>query len=660
MDKIETISFLQKNISTILQSYSKINQERVEAINYYNGSKDIVEVIEGRSSAVTNDLADVVEWALPAMLEIFCGQDKIVSVEPASAEDTEPARLMDLLVNYQLKQRNNWFLVIHDWIKDSLIFKTGVIKYRWEQQVKYIDKEYENLTEEEFNALSLQENVEILSYVEKQVEAGITDDDTGEVVKPPVFAYDCKARFKIIDEFPVIEAVPPEDFGLPIDARSIDDAHFIYHKIKLPKWKARQIYGNIVDEISPERPYTTFSDIAGQVTAQRISDLGPIQWYDKITDEIIVYECYYRDEQGNPRIATICQNTILYEDDNKYGRPPFEIISPIRMTHRAIGKGMYDLVKEVQKLRTALLRQIVDNLYQANYRRYFIDADRVNLSDYLNLNVTNAAIRVHGDPRIAVMPEEKAPIPPEIFQFWEMIQQERDYHSGVPRSYQGVLASVEHRTARGFQQQIQLASQRVQSMARIIAEIGIKPLVSDIIDMNIKFLKKKTAIRYLNEWIEINPDNLVGKFDISVNVGLGVPDKQSIIVQDQQLLGIYSQLFRAGVPVVNAQNVYNLMKQMLDAMGMKNTGDYITDPQVPQRLLQLFQVAMPLIQQNPQLGQFLMETLSLAGVPMIHLQQQIQAAMTQQQLGAEAPAQAAQPEQPVNPRTIPEGRGYYP
>jgi len=55
-----------------------------------------------------------------------------------------------------------------------------------------------------------------------------------------------------------------------------------------------------------------------------------------------------------------------------------------------------------------------------------------------------------------------------------------------------------------------------------------------------------------------------------------------------------------------------------------------------------------------------METLSLAGVPMIHLQQQIQAAMTQQQLGAEAPAQAAQPEQPVNPRTIPEGRGYYP
>jgi hypothetical protein len=197
-------------------------------------------------------------------------------------------------------------------------------------------------------------------------------------------------------------------------------------------------------------------------------------------------------------------------------------------------------------------------------------------------------------------------------------------------------------------------------MARIIAEIGIKPLVSDIIDLNIKFLKKKTAIRYLNEWIEINPDNLVGKFDISVNVGLGVPDKQSIIVQDQQLLGIYSQLFRAGVPVVNAQNVYNLMKQMLDAMGMKNTGDYITDPQVPQRLLQLFQVAMPLIQQNPQLGQFLMETLSLAGVPMSHLQQQIQAAMTQQQLGAEAPAQAAQPEQPVNPRTIPEGRGYYP
>lgn len=655
MTREERQQFCVNQIRRIQNEMAMLNADREEALRFYRSDPTIVEIIKDRSQITTNDLADTVEWAMPALLEIFAGNDEFISVEPAQEEDVEAAKFQDLLINYQIRERNNWYMICQDWIKDCLMMKIGAIKYKWHKEREHIDKEYDDLNEMEYQRIINQPNAEILEMEEKIEQPEVVNPLTNELVAPRVSKYRVKVRYIIEDEYPKLEVIPPEDFGINITARSVEEADFVYHRTRLKKWQIAQIYGpEFIDEIIGGK------DIGGwqkSVEQARFEDIS--SYYDKDKDEYIVYECYFRDDDGTPRIMTLCGNSILLDEENKYRKPPFACITAIKMSHRLMGLSFYDILKNIQRLRTVLLRQIVDNLYQSNFRRYFIDPERVNLNDYLNTNVTNAAIRVKGDPRFSVMPEQKAPLPPEVFQFWELLQIERDYHSGVPRSYQGVMPSVVHRTARGQQQQVQLASQRIQSMARLIAEMGLKPLIKSMIDMNIMFLNKKVSTRYLNKWIEISPDNIIGKFDIKVNVGLGVPSKDSIIVQCQQLLGIYAQIFKAGLPVVNANNVYNVLKEMLNAMGLKNTGDFITDPGVITRLGQLYIFLIQAVGQDQALLQQITETMAMAGVPVQEIQAQIASAMTPEQIGSEAPTQATQPIQPIAPRTTPEGRGFY-
>lgn len=665
--KTSVYSYCREKISEISQKLSVINAQRAEALRYYQASPSVVPYKEGRSRAVTTDLSDTVEWAMPALLEIFCGQDKSIAIEPAEGTDVKAAELLDMLISYQLQVRNNWYLICHDWFKDAMLGKMGIVKYSWYREEKRIKKLYEELSEEEYKVLASRPDINIVSVKQRYANA----EEIEEGVESAASLYDVEAEFIKDDEYPKIQVIPPEDFGCDPNVTSIDDAPFIFHRIYLQPWMAKKIYGDFVrakwDELPRGQMIGESDMMAIQQKEVRNQVLGATTYtYDEYKDLLIIYECYYYNADGEPRMAILCGNDVLWEGENIYGRPPFVAITPVKLSHKILGLSVADLVQETQRLRTILLRQIIDNLYQSNYRRYFVDPERVNMADFLDLNTTNAAIRTKGDPKLAAMPELKAPLPPEVFQFWEMLQIERDYHSGIPRSYQGVLPSVAHRTARGQNQQIQLASQRIQAIARLIAEMGMKPLINHVIDMNIKFLKKKTSIRYLNEWIEIDPDNIIGKYDVKVSVGLGVPDKETIIVQAQQLLGIYAQLVRSGVSVVNAQNVYNLLAKMLNAMNIKNVQDYITDPGVISGLSQIYLMLIQLITQqggDPATVQAALQQISqvfaAAGVPVTEIQQKITQAMTAEQIGAEAPEQPMPPEQPIAPRTTPEGRGFY-
>lgn len=48
----------------------------------------------------------------------------------------------------------------------------------------------------------------------------------------------------------------------------------------------------------------------------------------------------------------------------------------------------------------------------------------------------------------------------------------------------------------------------------------------------------------------------------------------------QMLLSMYPQLAQAGI--VQPANVYNAVKKLLEIMGYKNTGEFISPPQLPQ------------------------------------------------------------------------------
>src|SRR6266480_7345102 len=69
---------------------SKLSDERASALNYYMGdmSKDMP-APDGRSKAVSSDVADTIEGLMPPLMEIFASGDEVVRFAPVGPEDTQ-------------------------------------------------------------------------------------------------------------------------------------------------------------------------------------------------------------------------------------------------------------------------------------------------------------------------------------------------------------------------------------------------------------------------------------------------------------------------------------------------------------------------------------------------------------------------------------------
>src|SRR5713101_34893 len=134
---------------------SKLSDERATALNYYYGdmSKDMP-APEGRSRAVSTDVADTVEGLMPTLMEIFCGGDEVVRFEPVGPEDVAAAEQETDYVNHVFMQGNPGFVALYSFIKDALLSKVGVVKVWWEEREEEQRETYYDLTEDQFTLIA--------------------------------------------------------------------------------------------------------------------------------------------------------------------------------------------------------------------------------------------------------------------------------------------------------------------------------------------------------------------------------------------------------------------------------------------------------------------------------------------------------------------------
>jgi hypothetical protein len=156
-------------------SASKLSSERGDAMDYYMGdvSKDMP-AVEGRSKAVSSDVADTIEGLMPSLMEIFTSGDEVVRFEPVGPEDVQKAEQETDYTNHVFTNQNPGFLILYSMIKDALLSKVGVSKVWWEQRKQEERETYYDLTDDEFAMLLADEDVEIVEHTVH--EAGEPDD----------------------------------------------------------------------------------------------------------------------------------------------------------------------------------------------------------------------------------------------------------------------------------------------------------------------------------------------------------------------------------------------------------------------------------------------------------------------------------------------------
>jgi hypothetical protein len=134
---------------------SKLSNDRSDAMDYYLGdmSKDMP-AAEGRSSAVSTDVADTIEGLMPQLMDIFAGSDEVVRFEPVGPEDEEAAQQETDYVNHVFMQQNPGFMVLYSFIKDALLSKVGIVKIWWEEREEEQRETYYDLSEDQFALLA--------------------------------------------------------------------------------------------------------------------------------------------------------------------------------------------------------------------------------------------------------------------------------------------------------------------------------------------------------------------------------------------------------------------------------------------------------------------------------------------------------------------------
>lgn len=567
-----------------------------ERYNIYYADKEYYAnkfpILSKTSSLVSTDVADTIEWALPSLMKVFTGSDEVITVAGVTEEDDQNAEIMQDLLVYQLQRQNKFFPLLYNWMKDALITGLGIIKCYWERTEGWTP-ETAKLNADALKLLT-QTGVEITN-----VEGPDLMGDFTVTWNSPYY----------IKNSPKLENILVSEFLYSPDAKNLEDANFVAHRKKVTMSHLRQkekegIYAN-VDKVHPDNgPTTWVMDQVEDAIGDHYIPLHNNQ-QDKAREEVTIYECYTKIDFNNDgiledMIITIAGDVILRAEPNYMGRHPFFAISPTKDPHRIWVKRSYaELIGELQDMKVALTRQIVQNIALTNDPKMILAEDSINISDYIE---GRKVIRKKpganmGDVAMS-MPVNQ--LSPQTFQFLEWLEGQKENRTGITRYNQGLDANSLNKTATGISAILGQSAQRLELVARMFAETGISELFRFMVSLNQKFVDQDTVVRLTNKQLRISPDDLNGNFDLVVNAGISISTKESTIMTLQTMLTALMQTQAAGIPIVTPQNIYNLFKKWIESAGFKNYNDYVTDPAVvQQRAIMDMQLKQQVLSQLP-------------------------------------------------------------
>ncbi len=155
ISEVKAMLASEKANALAAMSAARLAEERADAMDYYLGdmSKDMP-AQDGRSRAVSTDVADTIEGLMPSLMDIFAGSDEVVRFEPVGPEDVVAAQQETDYVNHVFMQQNPGFMVLYSFIKDALLSKVGVVKVWWEEREEETRETYYDLTDDQFALLA--------------------------------------------------------------------------------------------------------------------------------------------------------------------------------------------------------------------------------------------------------------------------------------------------------------------------------------------------------------------------------------------------------------------------------------------------------------------------------------------------------------------------
>ena len=546
---------------------NKLSSSRKEANQFYRG--DNLSLYgnsgDGLSTVVSRDFLEAVESMLPGLIKPFVAGDETVRFEPKGPEDEEGAKQATEYINYLFQNHNDSVRVIYDFTKDGLQYRLGVAKIVHETVDDKVLETYQGLDALQVEAIEAEEDHEIV----------------GEVVANPDGTFDVRCSKSVERATYRVYVIAPEEFLFEERLASLDDALFLGHRatkpagdfiaMGLPKAKIKKLKG--VDNDSDEA-----DDRHDMEDWPEAND-------DDLARLVTVDECYIRcDYEGTGSLGwrkvfmpADGKDIIFQEEADDH---PYATWTPIPIPHKLIGMSVFDLTRDLQMQGTAVIREAYNALYLSNRPMREVVEGQVNFEDLLNPSI-GGLVRTKQPNMVREIPSGGEGVMQQSMAMLENIASQREQRTGSTRYNQGMDANSLNKTATGISIIQNASTQRQELVARHLAE-GFKSIFKKMLGLVCRHGDKKEVIRLRGEWVEMDPRAWNAGYDMSVAVGLGTGNRMEQVGQLTNLLNIDQQIIElqngADGPIVTLQNVYEKLKRMVEAMGMKGVENYYTDP----------------------------------------------------------------------------------
>ena len=544
--------------------------QRETAVLYSRGIMRDVPALQNRSRAVSSDVEDAIQTALPDLIEIFAEGDDTIVFTPTGADDEGQAQQESDYVRHVVFQQNDGFGHLYTYLLDALKVKTGLFTWWWEDADLPEPRRYQGKSAVEVGML-------VESFGAQVVAAGDQDgDDLYDVtVQEPQKPGKCR-----------ISAFDPNDFTICRDAVSIIDATYCARRSRP---RAQDLIAMGLDPaVVAMLPTWAPADVnAAELARDTVMETGASGGglAPELRQVLVVEHYLKRVEDGRVVIWQVLTDWAcgIVLKTERVNRVNIAAGTPFRNAHRFYGTSLADKLIEIQRIKTALWRMSLDSGYFAINQRPIVNMQAVNeftLQDLMN-NIPGAVIRVDGDPGAVVQMAGGASLNYDPLSSLEYASTVAEQRTGIVRNAQGLAPDTLHDTATGAIALMTQAQKRLRLIARCLAE-GVRDMFLGVHATLCENASGADIARLRGQWLPVNPSDWARRDDMTIEIGQGAANGAHELMVAQTLGQAAQQMVmvQGGMsgPLQTPQSLRAIALDMAKALGKKNPERYFPDP----------------------------------------------------------------------------------
>jgi hypothetical protein len=440
---------------------------------------------KGKSAIVSRDIKKQSEWQHATIVDPFVGTSDIIKCVPITYEDDLAARQNELLLNTQFCRKFDRYNFMSKAVKVLDQEGTLVVQTGWDYEDKEVTTIVEAIAIDEFGNETIVEQEAVETIVLK-------NQPTAKV---------CRNTDIYLD---------------PTCQDNLDSAQFVIYR-----------YESDLSTLKKDGRYKNLDKVDHSSMGDYDYD-NPDVTYFKFADEArkkhLVYEYwgnYDMDGDGiaEPIVCCWINDVIIRLQSNPYpdGKPPFLVVPFNSIPFKIHGEANAELIGDNQKVKTAIIRGIIDNMAQSNNGQVAVRKgalDQINRKKF----IAGQNFEFNGTPNDFWQGNYNA-IPGSAFDMIGLMNNEIESITGTKSFSGGINSGSLGNTATGARGALDATATRRMNLVRNIAENLIKPLMRKWMAYNAEFLEDEEVVRVTNEkYVPVRRDDLEGRVDIDIAI----------------------------------------------------------------------------------------------------------------------------------------------